>query len=73
MLYYKVNIIELLKSAGFNTNRIRKEKLLNEAALQYIREGKMIGPVPLNSICALLKKQPGELIGWKEDTEEATL
>ncbi len=70
MLYYKTNVIALLKEAGFNTNRLRKEKLLNEAALQYMREGKMIGPVPLEKICTLLECQPGDIIGWKKDTHE---
>ena len=39
MLKYKIDILEALKEKGFSTARIRKEKLLNESALQYIREG----------------------------------
>ena len=50
MLIYKIDVIEKLKEAGYNTARIRKEKLLNESALQYIREGKPIGPKPLDGI-----------------------
>ena len=39
---YKIDIIAALKSAGYNTNTIRKEKLLSEGTLQSLREGKYI-------------------------------
>ena len=51
MLVYKGDILEWLKREGYNTSRIRKEKLLSESALQYIREGKPIGR-SLWMICA---------------------
>lgn len=62
MLKYKIDILEALKEKGFSTARIRKEKLLNESALQYIREGKPIGPKPLDDLCALLDCQPGDIL-----------
>ena len=34
---YKVDVIAALKEAGFNTNKIRKEKIMGEAMLQKIR------------------------------------
>ena len=37
MLAYKIDVLETLKEAGYNTTRLRKEKLLNESAIQYIR------------------------------------
>ena len=69
MLIYKIDVIEKLKEAGYNTARIRKEKLLNESALQYIREGKPIGPKPLAGICRLLECQPGDLLEYVKDDE----
>ena len=39
MLRYKVNILLELKSAGYNTTRLRREKILSESTLQRIREG----------------------------------
>ena len=42
MLTYKTDIIQRLKEAGYNTSRIRKEKLISENALQQIREGEMV-------------------------------
>lgn len=71
MLKYKIDILEALKEKGFSTARIRKEKLLNESALQYIREGKPIGPKPLDDLCALLDCQPGDLLEYvKEEKTE---
>lgn len=67
---YKLDILEHLKSAGFNTNRIRKEKLLSESTLQYLRTGKMISIDALNKICALLNCQPSDLIYYESDSVE---
>ena len=69
MLIYKIDVIEKLKEAGYNTARIRKEKLLNESALQYISEGKPIGPKLLDGICRLLECQPGDLLEYVKDDE----
>ena len=34
---YKIDVIAALKEAGYNTTRIRKEKIMGEAMLQKIR------------------------------------
>ena len=41
-IIYKTDILAALKEAGYNTNRIRKEKLLSEGVLQSLREKKYI-------------------------------
>lgn len=69
MFYYKIDLLNMLKSAGYNTNRLRKEKLLNESAIQAFRDGKIIGIVPLENICRLLECQPGDIIGYVPDGE----
>ena len=35
---YKIDVIAALKEAGYNTNRIRKEKIMGESMLQKIRK-----------------------------------
>ncbi len=68
MLRYKVNILLELKSAGYNTTRLRREKILSESTLQRIREGNT--SVTLESIgvvCDILHCQPGDLVEWVED------
>ena len=65
---YKVDVIAVLKEAGYNTNRIRKEKIMGEAMLQQIRSGQMVSWATLETICSLLECQPGDLIEFvKED------
>ena len=65
---YKVDVIAVLKEAGYNTNRIRKEKIMGEAMLQKIRSGQMVSWATLETICSLLERQPGDLIEFvKED------
>lgn len=59
---YKLDVIAALKEAGYTSYKIRKEQLINQTALQKIREGKMIAWEQLNTICNLLHCQPGDLI-----------
>ena len=66
---YKVDVIAVLKEAGYNTNRIRKEKIMGETMLQKIRSGQMVSWATLETICSLLECQPGDLIEYvKEDS-----
>lgn len=67
MITYKIDVLETLKDAGYNTTRLRKEKLLNESAIQYLRDGKAVGAKALNNICMLLDMQPGNIIKYVEE------
>lgn len=67
MFIYKINILDALKEKGYNTNRLRKEKLLGENAIQSIRNNKMVGMSALEKICSLLDCQPGNLIEYKKE------
>lgn len=69
-IVYKTDILSALKEAGYNTNRIRKEKLLSEGVLQSLRSQKYISMENLARVCALLDCQPGDLIAFSR--EEAT-
>lgn len=59
---YKVNVLEKLKDKGYNTSRIRNEKLIGEAMLQKIRKGEMVSWATLDTICKLLKCQLSDII-----------
>ena len=67
---YKFDVLETLKEYGYNTTRLRKEKLLGENAIQYLRRGEMVGIIALEKICKLLDMQPGNIIKYVEDTPE---
>lgn len=59
---YKKDIIAALKERGYNTNRIRKEKLLSEGVLQSLREGRAISLQNIGKICDLLKCGPEDIL-----------
>jgi len=63
-LKYKIDILAALKDKGISTYRIRKEKLLGEATLQKLRRGEAISWESLETICALLACQPGDIIEY---------
>lgn len=67
MLVYKIDVIETLKENGYNTTRILKENLIGQAAMQKIRENKMVGIKTIDRLCALLDMQPGNIIKYVED------
>ena len=69
MFKYKIDVLQTLKETGYNTNKLRKEKLLNESAIQYLRENKIIGIKPLECICALLDCQPGDILEYIPDED----
>lgn len=59
---YRRDILKELKERGYNTNKIRKEKLLAEGVLQSLREGKAISLQNIAKICDLLECEPGEIL-----------
>lgn len=70
MIKYKIDILEELKKKGYNPARIRKEKIIAEATLQQIRRGGLPGIKTLDTLCRVLKKQPGQLLEYVQDHEE---
>lgn len=70
MFAYKIDVLETLKESGYNTTRLRKEKLLGENAIQSLRRGEMVGIIALEKICKLLDMQPGNIIKYVDDTPE---
>lgn len=65
MIIYK-NILQKLKDAGYNTNRIRKENLLSESVLQRLRDGRPITTETINTICDLIGCKIDEIIEYKK-------
>lgn len=66
-MQYKTDVITALKEAGYNTSRIRKDKIMGEAMLQKIRSGQMVSWATLETICDLLDCQPGDIIEFVRD------
>lgn len=64
---YKIDVLKALKENGYNTNRIRKEKIMGEATIQKIRNGEIVSHNNLEILCKLLHCQPGDIIEYVED------
>lgn len=64
---YKFDVLQALKEKGYNTNRLRKEKLLSEGVIQSLREGKAISFNNLDKLCKLLDCQPNDIIKYVEE------
>jgi len=63
-IIYKIDILDALKSKGYNTNKLRKEKLLSESVIQGLRDNRYITLTNISTICALLECQPGDLLEY---------
>jgi putative transcriptional regulator len=68
-IQYKLDILAALKDAGYNTNTLRKEKLLSESVIQALRENRYITLQNIAKVCELLRCQPGDLIEYVEGPE----
>lgn len=70
-LIYKIDVLQALKDKGYNTNRLRKEKILAESTIQKLRDGKPISWANIAQICDLLRCQPNYFLekvsGQKEE------
>ncbi len=66
---YKIDVISALKEKGYNTNILRKEKLLAEGVIQALREKKPISWANIEKLCKLLNCQPGDLMEYVEGSE----
>ncbi len=66
-IIYKIDILATLKDAGYNTTRLRREKLLSEGVIQSLRENKYIALQNISKICELLDCQPTDLIEFVKE------
>lgn len=68
-LKYKVDVLNALKEKGYNTTVIRAKGLLSQSTLQKFRNGQGVSWENLETLCALLECQPGDLIEYVEDVQ----
>lgn len=66
-IQYKINTLQSLKNAGYNTNRLRKEKILGEATIQKLRNNELASWRTIDNLCRLLNCQPGDIMEYVPD------
>lgn len=63
---YKIDVLAELKSKGYTSTRIRKEKLIGEATMQRLRRRQSVSYEVLAKLCELLGCQPGDILEYAE-------
>lgn len=63
-IVYKIDILKAMKEKGYNTNRLRQEKIMGEATIQKIRNGELVSHKNLEILCKLLECQPGDILEY---------
>lgn len=66
MIVYK-NMLSKLKSAGYTTYKLRKEKLLSEETISTIRNNGTITSKTIDTVCRLANCQPGDIMEYVPD------
>ena len=67
-LVYKEDVLTALKDHGYNTTKLRKERLLSEGAIQSLREKKPISWANIEKLCQLMECQPNNFLEYCEDS-----
>lgn len=72
MIRYRFNVMEKLKEIGYNSKRLRDEKLLGESYMTQLRRGDLVSWKTIDTLCRLLDCQVGDLVEYvPEDNPEA--
>ena len=67
MLVFKIDVLAELKEAGYNTTRLRREKIFGESTIGRFRRGEMVESRVIDKLCELLDLQPGNIIRYVPD------
>ena len=67
MIRYKSGIIDRLREAGYNTNKIKTGHIFGEKTMTDFRRQAEIPYKTLNKLCKILKCEIGDIIEYVED------
>lgn len=66
-IMYKIDVLAELKSKGYSSYRLRREKLFGERIIQKLRQGEIVSADNLAKLCQLLECQPGDILEYKDE------
>lgn len=69
-IHYRVDVLKWLRAAGFNSGRLRREKLLGQSTLTKLRRGELLSWGETGRVCEMLHCQPGDLFVFYPETAE---
>ena len=59
-----VDILQMLKDAGYSTYRVQKEGILGSGTITKIRRKQMVSLTQIDTLCNLLKCRPNDIIEY---------
>lgn len=73
VIKFKIDVMEALKNKGYTTTKIRNNKIIPEGTLTKLRnnDGAPVSTATINTLCSILKKQPGQLLEYIPDENAA--
>ena len=67
MLQYKLDVMQKLSEKGLSSYALRKQQILGESTMTKLRRKQPISWENIDTICCLLRCQPGDLLEWIDD------
>ena len=64
---YKVDVLAELKKKGYSSTKIREDKLIGQSYLQQLRHQELVSWKTIDTICALLDCQVGDIVEYVKD------
>jgi len=64
IIYTKLFV--LMKQKGLTTYKIRKNKIISESTLQYLRENKPVSTESIAALCEALDCQPADIMEYEK-------
>lgn len=64
---YKIDILQALKDKGYNTTRLRREKIIGESYLTQLRHNELVSWSVMNKLCELLECDISDLIEYVKE------
>lgn len=61
---YKVDVLAELKKKGYSSTKIREDKLIGQSYLQQLRHQELVSWKTIDTICALLDCQVGDIVEY---------
>lgn len=62
MIRYKFDIMQALRDRGYDSKKIKTERILSQATITAIKRGGNITTDTLNRLCIILRMQPSDII-----------
>ena len=64
---YKIDVMAELKKKGYSSTKIREDKLIGQSYLQQLRHQELVSWKTIDTICALLDCQVGDIVEYVKD------